>query len=455
MNIPRTTRTLTLLNRGVRYSTGQSAGAQPPRPPPQQPSGGGKILPTAALLIGGTGAGLGAYYYYDPNAEVFKQARSALGLSNNTVKNEPVNKKSTEANTRQESKQPTSPLKQPSVSVPPPPPIKKPAPVTQTLKPPEKKPEVKEVPKESPKVQLPPPIPAVAVAAVTTAAAAMPKVNLTEKSSENKQEENLIPKYLLVTALRAQQEAISEAYDAKISVIQQEADRKVANASSVSEAERFVELKAKYNKASASLAAIEQGIEARQEQNTRAKRLRALWAQVNALHARVNHPEYHSSEVTSIDKGVLLRSIETPDQFVTQMVNSLPSSPVHSLESLKSRFYNTVEPVCKDVGLIRDGEGFSVFKYALGKVASGGIAAVRAQAIGSSSTPIRSTHEVLTTAKDALERSDLLSAAVAVNNLTGLPREVASGWLCDARTLLETNQTLFVLMTYAASNNVF
>lgn len=59
------------------------------------------------------------------------------------------------------------------------------------------------------------------------------------------------------------------------------------------------------------------------------------------------------------------------------MVNSLPSQPVHSVESLKARFYESVEPVAKSVGLIKDNEGFSLWKYALGKVFAGGIAAVR------------------------------------------------------------------------------
>lgn len=118
---------------------------------------------------------------------------------------------------------------------------------------------------------------------------------------------------------------------------------------------------------------------ARTTQNIRAKRLRALWAQVNALHARVNHPEYHDSTTTQIDKKRLLTAIEVPDQFVNQMVGSLPSQPVHSMESLKQRFYDELEPVAKSVTLIRDGEEFSMWKYALGKVFGGAIARVNNQ----------------------------------------------------------------------------
>lgn len=116
---------------------------------------------------------------------------------------------------------------------------------------------------------------------------------------------------------------------------------------------------------------------ARTTQNTRAKRLRALWAQVNALHARVNHPEYHDATTTSIDKKRLIGAIEVPDKFVTQMVNSLPSIPVHSLESLKQRFYENVQPVAKSVTLIREGEKFSLWKYAVGKLFGGAVVEVK------------------------------------------------------------------------------
>ena len=59
----------------------------------------------------------------------------------------------------------------------------------------------------------------------------------------------------MITALRAQQKALSESHDAKVKTIQSEYDRRLNNAVQVIKAERVVELRAKYEKA------IEKGIE--------------------------------------------------------------------------------------------------------------------------------------------------------------------------------------------------
>jgi len=65
----------------------------------------------------------------------------------------------------------------------------------------------------------------------------------------------------IVDALKRQAIAYQENFDNQINVLKSEYERRLEQQEKISEAERVVELRAKYGKASAALAAIEQGIE--------------------------------------------------------------------------------------------------------------------------------------------------------------------------------------------------
>ncbi len=200
---------------------------------------------------GGGAAGIGAYYYYDPNAYVFKQAKSILGLDPAPKANAVSEKKKVVK--QQEAEKKVAPE------------VKKPQVVRTDI--PEKK-------VQAP-LQIQKPVPvtpakaAVATAAAVAAAATVPSPpvplpSLPVSPPPQKKEHEIgesVPKQVLITALRAQQEALSESHECKVKVIQAEYDRRLSNATSVIEAERVVDLRAKYEKASASLQAIEQGIE--------------------------------------------------------------------------------------------------------------------------------------------------------------------------------------------------
>lgn len=255
--LPATSRTLTRAKSfaqrpSIRYSTQPS-----PRPPVPQPQESSKVLPTVLLLGGGTAAGLGAYYYAEPNAEIFKQARSALGMETpkqNAVKEYASKQPAPKPKPIVTEKPKVAKLEMPAPPITAPPP---PAPPKQEKPAPQK-------PAEPVKV----PIPALAAVAATAAAAAAvppptpPKVlENTSKESTPTASGDTVPKSVLVTALRAQQEALVEAHEAKVKTIQSEYERKLTNATNVIEAERVVDLRAKYEKASAALQAIEQGIE--------------------------------------------------------------------------------------------------------------------------------------------------------------------------------------------------
>jgi hypothetical protein len=65
----------------------------------------------------------------------------------------------------------------------------------------------------------------------------------------------------IVHALKRQALAYQENFDNQINVLKLEYERRIKQQDKIFEAERVVELQAKYNQASAALVAIEQGIE--------------------------------------------------------------------------------------------------------------------------------------------------------------------------------------------------
>jgi hypothetical protein len=65
----------------------------------------------------------------------------------------------------------------------------------------------------------------------------------------------------IIDALKRQAVAYQENFENQINVLKSEYERKLEQQDKITEAERVVELRAKYGKASAALAAIEQGIE--------------------------------------------------------------------------------------------------------------------------------------------------------------------------------------------------
>jgi hypothetical protein len=65
----------------------------------------------------------------------------------------------------------------------------------------------------------------------------------------------------IVDALKRQAIAYQENFDNQLNVMKSEYERRIRQQDKILEAERVVELQAKYNQAAAALTAIEQGIE--------------------------------------------------------------------------------------------------------------------------------------------------------------------------------------------------
>ncbi|XP_021951987.1 MICOS complex subunit MIC60 isoform X2 [Folsomia candida] len=257
----------------------------------------------------------------------------------------------------------------------------------------------------------------------------------------------------IVEALKRQALAYQENFDNQINVLKSEYERRIQQQDKIFEAERVVELQAKYNQASAALAAIEKGIEARQEMNAKSQKLRKLWSTCNTLFSRVNYAQYYAGQdaalsYATINSADMVKDFKE-DAFASQLIKSLPEK-VTSFEDLKQRFFDKLEPTCRKTMILKEGEKLSLWKYALGSLES----LMIARCEGERKTA-KKTYEILDRAGFHLKRGDLLEAAITLNSLTGLPRQIAKDWLDDARAVLETNQTLFTLMTYAASNNVY
>lgn len=131
---------------------------------------------------------------------------------------------------------------------------------------------------------------------------------------------------------------------------------------------------------------------------------------------------------------------------------------VYPEEALRERFIK-VERVCKRVSMIGDNGG-SLLRYLLSYIQSFLVldafeylpgSEVRNEEVAVDSL---STYDILARAKYCLEKDDLCMSVRYMNLLRGEPRNVASGWLREARLTLETRQAAHALLAHAAATSV-
>ncbi|XP_068222602.1 MICOS complex subunit MIC60 isoform X2 [Palaemon carinicauda] len=148
--------------------------------------------------------------------------------------------------------------------------------------------------------------------------------------------------------------------------------------------------------------------------------------------------------------------------YITAVLNAIPDEAlergVFTEEAIKERFIK-VERICKRVSMIGDNGG-SLLRYLLSYMQSFLIlnafeylpgAEVRDEEIAVDSL---STFEILARARYCLDKDDLPMSVRYMNLLRGEPRNVASGWLKEARLTLEARQAADALLAHAAATAV-
>lgn len=139
---------------------------------------------------------------------------------------------------------------------------------------------------------------------------------------------------------------------------------------------------------------------------------------------------------------------------LTAVPDAVHSRGILTSDALSQRFVQ-VRKVARRVAMIDETGGGSLARYVLSYVQSFFVLRTR---------PIRgdrpvdvehlSTFALLDNAEDCLRRGDVEQAVRYVNALRGESRRVASGWLDDARVLLETRQAAELLLAFAAANGL-
>ncbi|XP_045107863.1 MICOS complex subunit MIC60-like isoform X2 [Portunus trituberculatus] len=131
---------------------------------------------------------------------------------------------------------------------------------------------------------------------------------------------------------------------------------------------------------------------------------------------------------------------------------------VYPEEALRERFIK-VERVCKRVAMIGDNGG-SLLRYLLSYIQSFLVldafeylpgSEVRNEEVAVDSLSI---YDILARARYCLEKDDLCMSVRYMNLLRGEARNVASGWLKEARLTLETRQAAYALLAHAAATAV-
>ncbi|XP_064081283.1 MICOS complex subunit MIC60-like isoform X7 [Macrobrachium nipponense] len=148
--------------------------------------------------------------------------------------------------------------------------------------------------------------------------------------------------------------------------------------------------------------------------------------------------------------------------YITAVLNAIPEEAVergvYTEEAIKERFIK-VERICKRVSMVGDNGG-SLLRYLLSYMQSFLIlnafeylpgAEVRDEEIAVDSL---STYEILARARYCLDKDDLPMSIRYMNLLRGEPRNVAAGWLKEARLTLEARQAADALLAHAAATAV-
>lgn len=131
---------------------------------------------------------------------------------------------------------------------------------------------------------------------------------------------------------------------------------------------------------------------------------------------------------------------------------------VYPEEALRERFIK-VERVCKRVAMIGDNGG-SLLRYLLSYIQSFLVLDAFEYLPGSEvrneevEVDALSTYDILARARYCLEKDDLCMSVRYMNLLRGEARNVASGWLKEARLTLETRQAAHALLAHAAATAV-
>jgi len=218
------------------------------------------------------------------------------------------------------------------------------------------------------------------------------------------------------------------------------------------------ELSLEYNQSLAALAGsvagLREALEARAANDKACGHTMTLWAAVAGLKSELDSV----SGPLGPEVAKVLSIAGEGDTFVSSILASLSSTAlergVYTQENLLDRF-DRVHSVARKVANIGD-EGGSLLKYAFSYLQSLILLDTPTTSVNASESSLSSLHprDVLSLAKQHLERGDLPTAVQLTNSLQGEPGRVCADWLSEAVLTLETRQLVDLLITHAEATSL-
>ena len=155
---------------------------------------------------------------------------------------------------------------------------------------------------------------------------------------------------------------------------------------------------------------------------------------------------------------VAIKDATANNEFVDAVTGAIPETAlvrgVYNEESLRSRWQN-VRSGCQRVSMVPE-EGASLFQYFLSYFQS--VLLFTDPTLPKLDEDIDvstlDTCKILSHANHHIEQGDLEQAVRYLNQLKGLPKQVASDWLREATLLLETSQAAAALSAHASASGL-
>ncbi|XP_033119411.1 MICOS complex subunit MIC60-like [Anneissia japonica] len=215
--------------------------------------------------------------------------------------------------------------------------------------------------------------------------------------------------------------------------------------------------------AMAKLRGVEKAIEGRADLEKQNKKAQELWLACETLKrtieiGRPDGKSYEDKLKPLANEVIAVKEAGDEHPFVAAVIHTLPEEAlargVMTEDALRQRWKH-VRKVCSRMSMI-DETGASFYKYVLSYIQSFLVIGTRhAPELDEDVSPDSlDTFKLLDFATHYIEEGDLEQAVKFVNQLSGMPKIVASDWLKEARLLLETNQSASLLSTFATASGV-
>lgn len=233
--------------------------------------------------------------------------------------------------------------------------------------------------------------------------------------------------------------------------------------------------------AMARLKALELHLKAHEELQASSRRAQRLWLAAQSLkQCLVRHSSNETTgpleeRVQALRRASCISSA-TPEQasngtegkkqpedpLYGVLLDSLPAEAlnrgVYHEGALKARFINSVDPACKKSALLdKDETEGAIYKHLLSRIQAMLVFESFASAAEKSNDEnykAKSTYGILRSVQRSLASGDLEQALNRANQLSGVPRRLASDWTRELRLHLEVRQAADAIMAQAAAINV-